>query len=194
MVANRSAYYATHPVAHPRTDDFEPDGVPYSMITVGDAFYVLEPNRGSFDRVTTDGQITRVLDTSVQFGTVYVPTVSAYHKGNFYLGNLDSFHGGGASVLKVDAQGNSTVVYSGFTSILGIAMKKDKIYVVETTTGNMGPVPMTGDVVEIDTTTGQQTVVASKLFSRPASRWDRTAPSTSRTSASARCRTGWARS
>ena len=164
MVADLSAYYATHPVANPSTDDFEPDGVPYSMIAVGGAFYVLEPNRGSFDRITTDGQITRVLDTSVQFGTVYVPTVSAHHKGYFYIGNLESFHGGGASVLKVDSQGNSSVVYSGFTDILGIATKKDRIYLVESSTGNMGPMPKTGDVIEIDTTTGQQSVVASGLF------------------------------
>ena len=164
MVANLSQYYATHPVANPSTDDFEPDGVPYSMIAVGDAFYVLEPNRGSFDRITTDGQITRLLDTSVQFGTVYVPTVVVHHKGDFYIGNLDSFHGGGASVLKVDPQGNANVVYSGFTDVLGIAMKKDRIYLVETSTGNMGPMPKTGDVVEINTTTGLQTVVASGLF------------------------------
>ena len=66
--------------------------------------------------------------------------------------------------MKVDPQGNATVVYSGFTDVLGIAMKKDKIYLVETSTGNMGPMPKTGDVIEIDNMTGEQTVVASGLF------------------------------
>ena len=164
MIANLSEYYATHPVANPSTDDFEPDGVPYSMIAKGKKLYVLEPNRGSFDQVTLKGDITRVLDTSIQFGTVFVPTVMVQQGGDFYLGNLGSFHPGGGDVTKVDLQGHATVLYSGFTGILGIAMDKTGvIYVLETTTGDKGPVPMTGDVIRIDKT-GAQTVIASGLF------------------------------
>ena len=163
-VANLSAYYATHPVANPSPDDFEPDGVPYSMTVYKNKLYVLEPNRGSFDRVALDGTITRVLDTSIEFGTVYVPTVSVQNKGDFYLGNLGSFHPGGGNVLKVDLQGHATVLYSGFTDILGIAMDdKGVIYVLETSTGDQGPTPMTGNIIRIGKN-GKQKVIASGLF------------------------------
>ena len=164
MVANLSAYYATHPVANPSTDDFEPDGVPYSMVSHGNNLYVLEPNRGSFDKVLLDGTITRLLDTSAIFGTIYVPTVMVEHKGSFYLGNLGSFKQGGANVLQVDRQGKTTVLYSGFTDILGIERDKEgRFYVLETSTGDKGPMPMTGDIIRIGKT-GKQKVIASGLF------------------------------
>ena len=164
MVADLSAYYATHPVANPSTNDFEPDGVPYSMLSKGSHLYVLEPNRGSFDKVALDGTITRVLDTSVEFGTVYVPTVMVRKGGMFYLGNLGSFKAGGANVLQVDRHGNATVLFSGFTAILGIERDKaGRFYVLETTTGSMGPAPMTGDLIRIDTD-GTQKVIAPGLF------------------------------
>ncbi len=166
MIANLSAYYMSHPVQNPSPNDFEPDGVPYSMIFHQGAFYALEPNRGSFDRVTPDGQITRVLDTSIQFGTVLVPTVVVAHKGSFLIGNLGSFIQGGGKVLQVDSQGNTTVLYEGFTDILGIAIKQNRLFVLEASTGDqsMGPTPMTGDVIEINTKTGAKTTVASGLF------------------------------
>ena len=149
---------------NPSTTDFEPDGVPYSMIVYNGDFYALEPNRGSLDRVTVGGQITRLLDTSAIFGTVYVPTVMVERGGTFFVGNLESFMGGGANVLQVDAQGNTQVLYGGFTDVLGIEMdKKGRIYVLEASTGNMGPAPLTGDIVRIGTD-GHRKVIASKLF------------------------------
>ena len=105
-----------------------------------------------------------MLDTSVEFGTVYVPTVMVRNGGTFYLGNLGSFKAGGANVLQVDRHGNATVLYSGFTSILGIERdKQGRFYVLETTTGDMGPVPKTGDLIRIGTD-GTQKVIASGLF------------------------------
>jgi hypothetical protein len=163
IIANLSHYYKTHPVASPSTDDFEPDGVPYSMVAYNGSLYVLEPNRGSFDKVDLDGQITRVLDTSAIFGTVYVPTVQVEHNGIFYLGNLESFMGGGANILKVESGGKATVLYHGFTDILGIERdSQGRFYVLETSTGDMGPMPMTGDIVRVDN--GKRQVIASGLF------------------------------
>ena len=164
LIANLSAYYATHPMANPSTDDFEPDGVPYSMIAYNGGLYVIEPNRGSFDKINLNGRITRVLDTSAIFGTVYVPTVLIQHKDHFYLGNLGSFQPGGANVLRVDRQGNASMLYSGFTDILGIEVDSfGRFYVLETSTGDQGPTPMTGDIIRIEPN-GRQKVIASGLF------------------------------
>ena len=58
------------------------------MLPYNGSLYVVEPNRGSFDKVDLDGRITRLLDTSAIFGTVYVPTVQVEHNGTFYLCNL----------------------------------------------------------------------------------------------------------
>lgn len=164
MVADLSNYYMTHPVQNPSTTDFEPDGVPYSMLAYNGDLYAIEPNHGELDRITPNGQITRIIDTSAIFGTVYVPTVMTERNGSFIVGNLGSFIAGGANVLRVTPSGRYKILYSGFTDILGIAYdKKGQIYVLETSTGDMGPVPFTGDVIQIDKQ-GQQTIIASGLF------------------------------
>jgi hypothetical protein len=86
LIANLSAFVMAFPVAHPEPDDFEPDGTWYSMIAVGGNLYAVEPNHGELDRITPDGQISRVIDISASQGHI-VPTVVAY-RGNFYVGNL----------------------------------------------------------------------------------------------------------
>ena len=73
-----------------RADDFEPDGTWYSMTNVGGTLYAIEQNHGELDKVTTDGQISRVVDISASQGHI-VPTAIAYHDGNFYVGNLSTF-------------------------------------------------------------------------------------------------------
>src|ERR1700682_1142951 len=67
LIANLSAFLMAFPVAHPDPDDFEPDGTWYSLIAVrGDGnhvdLYAVEPNHGELDRITPDGQISRVID------------------------------------------------------------------------------------------------------------------------------------
>ena len=80
-----------HPVMNPEPDDFEPDGDWYSLTNVQGAFYAVEANHGELDRITSDGMVSRVVDVSATYGHV-VPTVSAFHNGNFYVGNLDFLH------------------------------------------------------------------------------------------------------
>ena len=88
-IANLSEYQKTNPVANPDPGDFEPNGSWYSMISVRGALYAVEPNHGEIVKVTTDGQINRVVDVSATQGHI-VPTTIAYH-GNFYFGNLNTF-------------------------------------------------------------------------------------------------------
>ena len=158
QVADLSAYYRTHPVAHPEVDDYEPDGTPYSMVAVRGDLYVVEPNHGELDRVTTTGQISRVIDYSSVFGHV-VPTSVAYH-GNFYIGNLGTIPDLGLHnqfVAKVNPAGKVTVVARGLQTILGVAFdNRDRMYVLDMG----GYVPGQGRVLRIDPS-GTTTVIAS---------------------------------
>jgi hypothetical protein len=91
IVANLSAYLADHPVAHPPTEDFEPDGTWYSMVAGSDYLFAVEPNHGELVRILPgSGKISRIADISASQGHV-VPTVLALHDGAFYLGNLGTF-------------------------------------------------------------------------------------------------------
>ena len=62
-----------NPTAHENPPDFEPDGTPYSMNAVSGNLYVIEPNHGELDRITPQGNISRVIDISATQGHI-VPT------------------------------------------------------------------------------------------------------------------------
>ena len=159
-VADLSAFWKAHPVAKPEPDDFEPDGTPYSMVAVRGDLYVVEPNHGELDRVTTDGRVSRVVDYSAVFGHV-VPTTVAYH-GNFYIGNLGTLEDLGKHnqfVAKVNPAGHVNVVVSGLQTVLGLAFDgRNRMYVLDMG----GYVPGQGRVLRIDPS-GRVTEVASGL-------------------------------
>ena len=52
FINDLSAFYKSHPVQHPNPDDFEPDGTPYSMISLGDRLFSIEPNHGELDEMS----------------------------------------------------------------------------------------------------------------------------------------------
>ena len=136
LIANLSAFQKTHPVANPNPGDFEPDGTWYSMIAVDGDLYAVEPNHGELDKITTGGQISRVVDISASQGHI-VPTAIAFHNGNFYVGNLNTFPivPGSSKVLKITPNGQITVSASKLTTVLGVAFdQKDRMYVLENTT------------------------------------------------------------
>jgi hypothetical protein len=165
VVADLSAYQKTHPVAHPNPDDFEPDGTWYSMTKVDCDFYAIEPNHGEMVKVTTSGNITRVIDFSAVYGHI-VPTVVAFHHGNFYVANLDTFPilKGSASIYKVSRSGQSSIFATGFSSVLGLVVdKRNRIYVLEMSDVDNGPLPLTGKVVRI-MPSGKRDVIADSLF------------------------------
>lgn len=159
------AFQKAHPVAKPEPDDFEPDGTWYSMANVGGTLYTVEPNHGELDKVTTDGQISRVVDISASQGHI-VPTAMIYHDGNFYVGNLDTFPiTGNSKILKITPSGQISVVATGLSAVLGVAFdSQGRLYALQMSTApNSGPVPGTGNVVRM-TATGSWEVVASGLF------------------------------
>lgn len=164
MVANLSAYYQSHPTAHPELDDFEPDGTPYSMVAVRGALYVVEPNHGSLDRVNLDGSISRVADISATQGHI-VPTTVSYH-GNFFIGNLNTFpvNPGSSKILKVTPSGEVKSWVTGLTAVLGSTWDdRGRLYVLETTTLAGDPAPGTGRIRRVDPS-GKITTIVDGLF------------------------------
>jgi hypothetical protein len=159
LVANLSEWQMSHPVANP-PEDFEPDGTWYGMVAVGSSLYAVEPNHGEIVKINGNGDINRLIDISASEGHI-VPTAIAWHKGNFYVGNLDVFPiTGNSKVYKVTPAGEISVVDTGFSAILGIAFDKaGGMYVLENTTGNDFPTPGTGDIIRIDPSGERRTLV-----------------------------------
>src|SRR5260221_1855709 len=170
MIADLSQYQQTHPVVHSDPDDFEPDGTWYSMTRVGGDFYATEPNHQEIDRISpTTGNVQRLVDISVTHngadGHWIGPTSLVYHKGNFYFGTLTPFPlvDGAANIYKLSPGGVVSVVATGFTAVLGIAFdNSDRLYVLDSSTGNGFPTPGTGKVIRWSPS-GKRETIASKL-------------------------------
>lgn len=166
LIANLSAWQQAHPVAHPEPDDFEPDGTWYSMINVRGDLYAIEPNHGEMVKVTTSGDISRVIDISASQGHI-VPTVVAYH-GNFYVSNLNRFPimGGASSIYKITPDGSIKIVETGFNTVLGLVIdQQNRMYVLENTAGPSFPTfptPGFGRIIRVDPS-GTRTVIATGL-------------------------------
>ena len=163
VIADIGAWQVPNPVAHPG-EDFEPEGNPYSMITVNNDFYVVEANQGQLLKATIDGTVTRVVDISASQGHV-VPTAIDYYHGNFYVGNLGAFPivDGTQNIYKITPGGQMEIVATGFTTILGLVFDgRGRIYVLEMSTGNPFPTPATGRIIRVNHN-GSRDVIATGL-------------------------------
>jgi len=162
LVADLSAFIQSHPVKNPEEDDFEPDGTWYSMVSVRGDLYALEPNHGELDKITRDGQVSRVVDISASQGHI-VPTAVAYH-GNFYVGNLNVFPivDGSSKIFKITPSGDIQVWATGFTTVLGIVFDSQGVmYVLENTVGGSGdPTPGLGKVIRVEADGSKKTIAS----------------------------------
>ncbi|HEX6478921.1 MAG TPA: ScyD/ScyE family protein [Ktedonobacteraceae bacterium] len=172
-IANLSAFVKTHPVTNPSLDDFEPDGTWYSMVEVHDVLYAAEPNHQEVDRITRQGEITRVAYLSTLFvppSNWQGPTSMVYFNGNFYFGTLGTFPvtPGTQNIYKLTPGGHVSVVASGLTAVLGIAFDdQSHLYALETDTiaGFPGPPAAgSGKVVRVNADGTLTTVVAGLTF------------------------------
>lgn len=163
MVANLSNYLMNNPVVNPEEDDFEPDGTWYSMINVNGDLYAVEPNHGELDRITSAGNISRVIDISAKEGHI-VPTAVAFNNGYFYIGNLSTFPAmTNSKVYKISMNGQIVDSVGGFNAILGVAFDEmGGMYVLENFTNNPFPTPGTGDIVRVDPS-GSRQIITSGL-------------------------------
>jgi hypothetical protein len=177
MIANLSAFQQAHPVANPTdpiTGDFEPDGTWYSMIAVRGDLYAVEPNHGELDKITTSGQVSRVVDISASQGHV-VPTVVAQH-GVFYVSNLGRFDPdtiNTQSVYQVTPSGAIKMRATGLSKVLGVAFdRRDRMYVLESSfsTSDPFPEPATARLIRILPNGKQEVLIdgSSGILSVPA--------------------------
>jgi hypothetical protein len=163
VIADIGTWQVANPVANPG-EDFEPEGNPFKMISVGNDFYVVEANQGQLLKATTGGTVTRVVDISAIYGHI-VPTEIDYHHGNFYVGNLGAFPivDGTQNIYKITPDGEIEIAATGFTAILGLVFDKTgRIYVLEMSTGNPFPTPGTGRIVRVNHN-GSKDVIATGL-------------------------------
>jgi hypothetical protein len=152
QTADLSAFLMAHAVANPDPTDFEPDGTWYSMDSVGDRFYAVEPNHAEIDVIDPNGSISRLVDISASLGSI-TPTSLAFN-GQFYLGNLSLFDPTAppAEVFKMDKDGNISAVKGGLTAVTGVAFHGGQVYALEAFTGFFAPAPFeagTGKVVRL---------------------------------------------
>jgi hypothetical protein len=164
-VADLSAFQRANRVVNPEPADFEPDGTWYSMVAVRGALYAVEPNHGELDRITADGQISRVIDISASQGHV-VPTAVAYH-GNFYLGNLGTFGPDHQpeNIYQITPSGQLRTVATGLSEVVGVAFDaRGQMYALESSTGGVAPVPFTGTVVRVGPDGTLTPVITGLLF------------------------------
>jgi len=151
LTADLSTFFHNNPVSHPNAGDFEPDGVPYSMIESGGDLYVVEPNHGRLLQVTTQGQIRQIIDTSAPLGHV-VPTSVVWQFGQFWIGNLGLFPitPQAENVYQVSPRGCVVDHIAGLTAITGLATDgQGALYVLQLSTAADFPEPGTGNLVRI---------------------------------------------
>ncbi len=165
VIADISTYLHNNPTAVIEPNDFEPDGSPYSMISVRGDLYVVEANHGEMIKVTTDGEITRVLDFSAYYGHI-VPTALTYN-GNFFVGNMGVFPltAGSSNIYKVTPSGEVKIWAGGFTFVLGIAFdRQHRMYVLESSAVDGFPTPGAGRVVRLNNNGTRDVIVDNLTF------------------------------
>ncbi len=139
LVADLTAWAQAHPVAHPPPADYDPAGSFFDMVVApdGKSVLVVESNSQQVLRVTLDGEVTRVADLS---GDNRVPTAIALDAGGtIYVGYLSGvpYPDGAARVVRLADDGSVEEVWTGLTTVTGLAFGPDgTLYALEMSTGN----------------------------------------------------------
>lgn len=180
-ITDLSLFYSEHPAAYPDAADFEPDGVPYSMIAQQGRLFAVEPNHGTITATTPDGETKEITDFSFHFGHV-VPTSIMANDGNLYIGNLGLFPIASqwerVTTLSTDIGFSETIPglaarpadqnrfsiagsRAGFTTVVSLKMGPDGLlYALELSDTPGGfPNPGDGKVVRLNADGSIQTVI-----------------------------------
>jgi hypothetical protein len=158
-VADISAFVRANPVENEPLcgplGDCEPDGVPHSLLAVGDSLYVVETNHNSVLRVNPrSGRVTRLYDLSVQDP---IPIILARRGRAFYLGGFAGL------IQTFDRRlGPVSTFDEGYGAIVEMTFDRRRLYLLETFAPGMLWSPDAGRVVRRDPD-GSRTVIAAGL-------------------------------
>jgi hypothetical protein len=164
LTANYSNYILAHPGVNYQPADYTPDGNPWNMINYKNDFYLTEANTGVLDKISLNGNVSRVCDISASQGHV-IPTALVQHDGFFYVGNLGTFpiSPGSANVYQITQNGQVKIYAAGFTTVVGLAFDNhDRLYVLELSDGPGGPTPNLGKIMRVDQM-GNKEIIAGGL-------------------------------
>lgn len=162
---------AEHPPAYNTYNDFEPDGVPTSLVAESGALFAVEPNHAQIFHIKADGATRLTYDFSYPFADV-TPTSIAFRDGNMYLGNFGIFpirtNTERITTLSKDVYFFDTTPgletkpsdigkfrlansHAGFTTIMSIKFGPDGLlYAVELSDADGYPTPGAGKVVRLN--------------------------------------------
>ena len=169
-VANMSQALLQFPAKYTSSDDYEPDGTWYGMISDDGVLYTVEPNHGQVFSVTPQGKVREVIDISASQGHI-VPTSLVALDDVFYVGNLNLFPidpqwarvltiaknvyvpnplPGFGSLFGGFGQWNVVSSKAGFTTIVSMKIGPDGLlYVLELSDAAGFPSPGAGKVVRV---------------------------------------------
>ena len=169
-VANMSQALVKYPAKYTSSDDYEPDGTFYGMISDDNTLYTVEPNHGQVFSITPGGQVRQVIDISASQGHI-VPTSLVSVDDVFYVGNLNLFpiDPQWAKVMTIAknvyvpnpmpgfgapfggfGQWNVVSSKAGFTTIVSMKIGPDGLlYVLELSDAAGFPSPGAGKVVRV---------------------------------------------
>ena len=179
-IADLSVFAQEHPPAYNSYNDFEPDGVPYSMVAENGALYIAEPNHAQIFKVTPEGETRLTYDYSFHFGDV-TPTSIAFRDSNLYVGNLGIFPIR-TTTERVTTLSKNVVFFdttpglqpkpteighlqlaasrAGFTTIVSLKFGPDGLlYVLELSAAPGNPTPGMGKVVRVNSNGNLEDVV-----------------------------------
>lgn len=175
MLANMSAAVMAHQAAHVG-DDFEADGVFYSMIAARGKLYTVDTNHAQMWSVTKKGEVELVTDFSQTFGANFDPTAMVENEDGLLVGTLGQFPivpgvsdlvwlQPGCGLLKQLLErcepGMLDVARSvnGFTTIVGMDWGPDgMLYLLELSDAAGLPTPGAGKVVRVGANGSQEDV------------------------------------
>lgn len=166
LTANYSQYITAHPGVNYEPGDYTPDGNPWNMINYKNNFYLIEPNTGVLDKISLNGNVSRVCDISAKQGHT-VPTALVQHDGFFYVGNLGIFPitPGSTDIYQITQDGQVKVYATGFTTVVGLAFdNRDRLYVLELSEGPGGPTPNLGKIIRLDRSGNRETIASGLNF------------------------------
>jgi len=171
MLANMSEAVAEHPAAYVG-DDFEADGVFYSMIAARGKLYTVDTNHAQIWSVTKKGDVEMVIDFSQVFGANFDPTAMVESDGGLRVGTLGRFpiipNASELVSLKpgcdtTAACGPGTLhvtgAVSGFTTIVSMDYGPDGLlYMLELSDAAGFPTPGDGKVVRVQNGVAQDVI------------------------------------